>query len=63
LEDAEEGYQLMKSLYEKRVYPNAGGIRNAIRLLGTSNEKIRQLKAEDVIDERIVRKLEKEGIF
>jgi hypothetical protein len=27
------------------------------------NEKIRQLKIEDVIDDRIVRKLEKEGLF
>ena len=28
-----------------------------------SNEKIRQLKAEDMVDDRIVRKLEKEGAF
>lgn len=62
-EDAEEGYELMKTLYEKRIYPNTDGIRNAIRLLGASNEKIRQLKAEDTIDDRIVRKLEKEGAF
>jgi NitT/TauT family transport system substrate-binding protein len=60
-EDAEEGYELMKTLYEKRIYPNTDGIRNAIRLLGTSNEKIRQLKAEDLVDDRIVRKLEKGG--
>jgi ABC-type nitrate/sulfonate/bicarbonate transport system substrate-binding protein len=63
LEDAEEGYELMKTLYEKRIYANTDSIRNAIRLLGVSNEKIRQLKAEDTIDERIVRKLEKEGAF
>jgi NitT/TauT family transport system substrate-binding protein len=60
-EDAEEGYELMKTLYEKRIYPNTEGIRNAIRLLGSGNEKIRQLKAEDLVDDRIVRKLEKEG--
>jgi NitT/TauT family transport system substrate-binding protein len=62
-QDAEEGYELMRTLYEQRIYPNAEGIRNAIRLLGSSNEKIRQLKAEDMVDERIVRKLEKEGAF
>ncbi len=62
-EDAEEGYELMRTLYERRIYPNADGIRNAIRLLGTSNEKIRQLKAEDLVDDRLVRKLEKEGAF
>jgi ABC-type nitrate/sulfonate/bicarbonate transport system substrate-binding protein len=63
LEDAEEGYELMRTLYERRIYPNTDGIRNAIRLLGTGNEKIRQLKAEDLVDDRIVRKLEKEGAF
>ena len=62
-QDAEEGYELMRTLYDQRIYPNAEGIRNAIRLLGTSNEKIRQLKAEDLVDDRIVRKLEKEGAF
>jgi hypothetical protein len=53
----------MRTLYERRIYPNTDGIRNAIRLLGTGNEKIRQLKAEDLVDDRIVRKLEKEGAF
>jgi NitT/TauT family transport system substrate-binding protein len=62
-QDAEEGYELMRTLYEQRIYPNTDGIRNAIRLLGTSNEKIRQLKAEDMVDDRLVRKLEKEGAF
>ena len=62
-QDAEEGYELMRTLYDQRIYPNAEGIRNAIRLLGSSNEKIRQLKAEDMVDDRIVSKLEKEGAF
>ncbi len=62
-EDAEEGYELMTTLYEKRIYPNSEGLRNSIRLLGTSNEKIRRLKAEEIVDDRIVRKLEKEGLF
>jgi hypothetical protein len=62
-QDAEEGYELMRTLYEKRIYPNTQGIHNAIRLLGANNEKIRQLKADDLVDDRIVRKLEKEGAF
>ncbi|HEX6438479.1 MAG TPA: ABC transporter substrate-binding protein [Candidatus Binatia bacterium] len=62
-EDAEEGYELMRTLYERRIYPNTDGIRNAIRLLGSSNEKIRQLKAENMVDDRLVRKLEREGAF
>jgi len=34
-----------------------------IRLLGRSNEQIRRLKVEDIVDDRIARKLEKEGLF
>jgi len=62
-EEAEEGYDIMKSVYERRVYPNVEGINNAIRLLGIGNEKIRQLRAEKLIDDSIVKKLEKEGLF
>lgn len=39
------------------------GIRNVIRLLGVNNEKVRRLKAEDLVDDSLVRKLEKEGRF
>ena len=62
-EDAAEGYERMITLYERRIYPNVEGIRNTIRLLGTTNEKIRGLKAEDIVDERIVKKLEQQGLF
>jgi len=62
-EDAEEGYEVIKNVYERRVYPNIDGINNAIRLLGLSNEKIRQLKGANLVDDSIVRKLEKEGLF
>jgi len=34
-----------------------------IRLLGTTNEKIRRLKAEELVDDSVLRKLEKEGRF
>ena len=62
-EDAEEGYQSMIGLYEKKLYPSVQGIRNVIRLLGTTNEKIRRLRAEDLVDDSVVRKLEKDGRF
>ncbi len=62
-EDAVEGYEFMRKLYTKRIYPTVDGIRNSIRVLGTTNEKFKGLKAEDVIDDRIVRKLEKDGAF
>ena len=62
-DDALEGYEFMRKMYIKRIFPTAEGIRNAIRVLSMTNEKFRGLKAEDLIDDRIVRKLEKEGAF
>ena len=63
IEDAEEGYQTIVGIYEKKIYPSADGIRNVIRLLGTNNEKVRRLKAEDLVDDSLIRDLEKEGRF
>jgi len=62
-EDAVEGYEFMRKMYTKRIYPTVDGIRNSLRVLATTNEKFRGLKAEDLVDDRIVRKLEKEGAF
>ena len=62
-EDASEGYERIINLYERRIYPNVEGIRSTIGLLGTTNESIRRLKAEDLIDDRFVKKLEQEGRF
>jgi hypothetical protein len=50
-------------LYDRRIYPRVDGVRNVIRLLGATNEKIRRLKAEDLVDDRFVKKLDKEGRF
>jgi NitT/TauT family transport system substrate-binding protein len=62
-DDALEGYDFMRKMYARRIFPTPDGVRNAIRLLTTTNEKFGRLRAEDVIDDRIVRKLEKEGLF
>jgi len=63
MEDAEEGYQSLPTLYDRKIYPSVDGIRNVIRLLGMTNEKIRRLKAEELIEDTVLRKLEKEGRF
>jgi len=63
VEQAVEGYESLPRLYEKRIFPRVDGIRNVIRLLGATNEKIHKLKAEDLVDDRFVKKLEKEGKF
>ena len=61
VEQAVEGYESLPLLYTRRIYPTVEGVRNVIRLLGITNEKIRRLKAEDLVDDRFVKKLEKEG--
>src|SRR6266550_333831 len=63
IEDAEEGYQSMLGLYERKIFPSVDGVRNVIRLLGTNNEKVRRLRAEELVDDSVVRRLEKEGRF
>ncbi len=63
VEDAEEGYQSIINIYERKIYPSVDGIRNVIRLLSATNEKVRRLKAEDLVDDNVVKKLEKEGRF
>ena len=44
VEDAEDGYQSMVNLYERKIYPSVEGIRNVIRLLGANNEKFVALR-------------------
>jgi NitT/TauT family transport system substrate-binding protein len=63
IDDAEEGYQSMLGIYERKIYPSVDGVRNVIRLLGAGNEKIRRLKAEELVDDSVVKRLEKEGRF
>jgi len=63
VEEAADGYDIARTVYERRLFPTADGIRNIIRLLGASNEKIRGLKAEDLIDDRTVKRMEQKGLF
>jgi ABC-type nitrate/sulfonate/bicarbonate transport system substrate-binding protein len=63
VEDAEQGYNSIVDIYEKKIYPSTDGIANVIRLLSPTNEKIRRLKAADLVETSAVKKLEKEGRF
>jgi NitT/TauT family transport system substrate-binding protein len=63
IEDAESGYEQMRNLYDRKIYPNVDGLKNVVRLLAASSEPLRRLKVENIVDDRIVRKLEKEGAF
>ena len=63
IEDAVAGHEAMRGLYSRRIFPTVDGVRNTVRILSRIDPKFSKLKAEDLVDERIVRKLEKEGVF
>ena len=63
IEEAQEGYERLQNIFDLPIYPKVDGIRNTIRLLGVTNEKIARLKPEEVVDNSIVKKLEQEGLF
>ena len=58
---AEAGYETVNALYDRRIIPTKEGIRNALSILSRADGKFARLRAEDLVDDRIVRKLEKEG--
>jgi ABC-type nitrate/sulfonate/bicarbonate transport system substrate-binding protein len=62
-EDAVAGYEAMRPLYSRRIFPTVDGVRNTVRILSRLDPKFSKLKAEDLVDERIVRKLDREGLF
>lgn len=60
---AEEGYQDYLSGVERRPIPMVDGMRNIRRLLATLNPKIASVKVEDLIDSRLIRKLDDSGFI
>ncbi len=63
VEDAEAGYEMMRPLYDRRLVPTKEGLRNTQRVLSRVDPKFSRLKADDLSDERIIRKLDREGFF
>lgn len=63
IEDAEAGYEMIKGLYDRRIFPTREGLLNTQRVLSKVDQKFSRLKVEDIADDRIVRKLEREGVF
>ena len=53
----------MRNLYNRRLFPTIDGVRNTLRILDRVDPKFGRMKAETLVDERIVRKLEREGFF
>jgi ABC-type nitrate/sulfonate/bicarbonate transport system substrate-binding protein len=63
VEDAVAGYEAARTLYSRRIIPTIDGVRNTLRILERVDPKFGRMKAENLIDDRIVRKLDKEGVF
>jgi ABC-type nitrate/sulfonate/bicarbonate transport system substrate-binding protein len=59
--EAEEGYKDNLTGLDLKPYPSAAGIRNIQRLMKLQNPKIEKVKVEELIDDRILRKLDESG--
>ena len=60
---AEQGYADFAKTVDRRPYPSLDGLRNIQRLMKPRNPKLEKVKPEDVIDDRILRKLDESGFI
>ncbi len=60
-EGVDELYERMRNLYDRRIAPTKEGLQNAVRVLSRVSPKMASVKAEDLIYDRIARKLDAEG--
>jgi NitT/TauT family transport system substrate-binding protein len=61
--DAEEGYRDMVTGLDHKPYANPAGATNVIRLMKRSNPKVESVKPENLIDDRILKKLDQSGFI
>jgi len=61
--DAEEGYKDTLAGLDLKPYPSVKGIQNIQRLMKIQNPKIEKVKVEELIDDRILRKLDESGFI
>ena len=60
---AEEGYQDYLTSVERKPIPSVDGLRNIRRLLAVLNPKSANVKIEDLVDARLIRKLDESGFI
>jgi NitT/TauT family transport system substrate-binding protein len=60
---AEEGYQDLLRGVDRKPFPSLEGMRNIQRILKPRNPKLNDIKVENVIDDRIMRKLDDSGFI
>ena len=60
---AEEGYQDLLRNMSRKPYPTTDGLRNVQRYIKAQNRRIGDVKVEELIDSRFVRKLDETGFI
>jgi len=60
---AEEGYQDVIKNTERKPFPGLDGLRNIQRLMKLRNPSAEKVKVEEMIDDRILRRLEESGFI
>jgi ABC-type nitrate/sulfonate/bicarbonate transport system substrate-binding protein len=58
---AEEGYQDLLVSVERKPFPSLDAMRNIRRLMAAQNPKAANVKVEELIDARLIRKLDESG--
>ena len=61
--EAEEGFKDMALGLDRKPYPSLEGLRNIQRLMKIRNPKVENTKLEELVDDRILRKLDETGFI
>ncbi|MBI2368296.1 MAG: hypothetical protein HYV01_25250, partial [Deltaproteobacteria bacterium] len=59
----EETYRDIVEDLERKPYPSVEGLKNIQRLMKDHNPRLAQIRVEDVIDDRFIRKLDESGFI
>ena len=59
----EEGYQDYLTSVERKPVPSLDALRNIRRLMAVQNPKVASVKVEDLVDNRMIRKLDESGFI
>jgi ABC-type nitrate/sulfonate/bicarbonate transport system substrate-binding protein len=63
IQEAENGYQALQWLHSLDITPNLKGVQNMQRLLAITNPRVAGVKAEDVVDEEAVQRMQKTSFY
>jgi NitT/TauT family transport system substrate-binding protein len=61
--EAEEGYRDMVVGYDRKPYASAAGVNNVVRFMKPRNPTVEKVKAAELIDDRLLKKLDQSGFI